>query len=70
MVFSVTVRGRVSIMWTGTESVKGDRIVMYNCGEQIVWLVCCIVLFSVTARGRVGFMSTGTESVKGDRILL
>jgi hypothetical protein len=37
VVFSVTVWGTVSLMWTGTESVKGDRIVLYNCRGQIVW---------------------------------
>jgi hypothetical protein len=39
VVFSVTVWRAVSLMWTGTESVKGDRIVLYNFGEQIVWVV-------------------------------
>jgi hypothetical protein len=39
VVFSVEVWRTVSLMWTGTESVKGDRIVLYNFGEQIVWFV-------------------------------
>jgi hypothetical protein len=37
VVFSVKVWGTVSLMWTGTESVKGDRIGLYSCREQIVW---------------------------------
>jgi hypothetical protein len=37
VVFSVKVWGTVSLMCTGTESVKGNRIVLYSCGEQIVW---------------------------------
>jgi hypothetical protein len=28
VVFSVKVWGTVSLMWTGTESVKGDRILL------------------------------------------
>jgi hypothetical protein len=40
VVFSVKVWRTVSLMWTGTESVKGDRIVLYRmlrmCG---VWAV-------------------------------
>jgi hypothetical protein len=39
VLFSVTELGAVSLMWTGTESVKGDRIVLYNYREQIVWCV-------------------------------
>jgi hypothetical protein len=39
VVFSVKVWRTVSLMWTGTERVKGDRIVLYNCREQIVWFV-------------------------------
>jgi hypothetical protein len=36
VVISVKVRGKVCLMWTGTVSVKGDRIVLYNFVEQIV----------------------------------
>jgi hypothetical protein len=45
-VFSVKLWGTVILMWSGTESVKGDRIVLVNCREQIVWL-CGNGLFSV-----------------------
>jgi hypothetical protein len=38
--FSVTVWGTVSLMWTGTESVKRDNIKLYNFREQIVSCVC------------------------------
>jgi hypothetical protein len=65
VVFSVKVRGKVSLMWTGTKCVKGDRNVLYICGVQIVWCVCCNVLFSVTVRGTVSLMWSGIESVKG-----
>jgi hypothetical protein len=37
VVFSFTVWGTESLMWTGTESVEGDRIKLYNCREQIAW---------------------------------
>jgi hypothetical protein len=40
VVFSVTVWGTEILMWTGTESVKGDRNKLYNCMEQIVLCVC------------------------------
>jgi hypothetical protein len=40
VVFIVTVWGTVSIMWTGTESVKGGTILLHNYREQIVWVVC------------------------------
>jgi hypothetical protein len=39
VVFSVKVWGTVSLMWTGTEGVKGEMIVLYSCGEEIVWFV-------------------------------
>jgi hypothetical protein len=48
VVFSVTVWRTVSLMRTGTESVKGDRIVLYNFGEQRVCVVCGNVVFCVT----------------------
>jgi hypothetical protein len=38
--FSVTVWGTVSLIWTGTESVKGDRIKLHNFREEVVWFVC------------------------------
>jgi hypothetical protein len=63
-VFSVTVRGIVSLMWTATNSVKGDRVVLYNCGEQIICVVCGNVVFSVTVRGIVSLMWIATDSVK------
>jgi hypothetical protein len=48
VLFSVTKWGRISIMWTGTDSVKGERIVLYNFGEQRVCVRClvmwCLVL--------------------------
>jgi hypothetical protein len=39
VVFSDKVWRTVRLMWTGTESVKGDRIVLYNCRQKIVWCV-------------------------------
>jgi hypothetical protein len=39
VLFSVKVWRTVILMWTGTEIVNGDRIVLYNCREQIVWCV-------------------------------
>jgi hypothetical protein len=39
VVFSVKVLRTVSLMLTGTENVNGDRILLYNCREQIVWFV-------------------------------
>jgi hypothetical protein len=39
VVFNVTVWGTVSLMWTCTESVKGDRIKLYICREQVE---CCV----------------------------
>jgi hypothetical protein len=39
VVFNVTVRGTVILKWTSTEGVKGDRVLLYNCGVQIV---CCV----------------------------
>jgi hypothetical protein len=38
VVFSVTVWRTVSLMWTGTESVKGDRIVLYR--NYVKWVEC------------------------------
>jgi hypothetical protein len=40
VVFNVKVRRTVRLMWTGTESVKWDRIVLYSCRGLIVWGVC------------------------------
>jgi hypothetical protein len=37
VVFRVRVWGILILMWTSTENVKGDRVVLYNCGEQIGW---------------------------------
>jgi hypothetical protein len=54
----------------GTNCVKGDRMVLYNFGEQIVSFLYGNVVFSVTVRGKVSLMWTGTECVKGDKILL
>jgi hypothetical protein len=39
VVFRVKVKRTVILMCTGTEIVKGDRIVLYICTEQIVWVV-------------------------------
>jgi hypothetical protein len=46
VVFSVKVWRKVSLMWTGSESVNGDMIVLYNCREQILLCVVmwCLVL--------------------------
>jgi hypothetical protein len=35
----VLVLRTVSLMWSGTDCVKGDRNVLYNCREQIFWCV-------------------------------
>jgi hypothetical protein len=40
VVFSVTVWGTVSLIWTCTESVKADTIPLYSCGEKSVCSVC------------------------------
>jgi hypothetical protein len=45
VVFSVKLWGTLSLMWCRTESVQGDRIVLYNFGEQRVCRVCCNVFF-------------------------
>jgi hypothetical protein len=37
VVFRVTVWGILILMWTRSETVKGERIELYYCGEQIVW---------------------------------
>jgi hypothetical protein len=69
VVLSVKVWRKVSLMWTGSESVKGDRIVLYNCREQIVWVVGNVV-FSVKVWRKVFLMWTGSDSVNGDMIVL
>jgi hypothetical protein len=43
-------------MWTATEIVKGDRIVLYNFGEQRVCVVCGSVVFIVTVWRRVSLL--------------
>jgi hypothetical protein len=40
VLFSVTVWRTVIVMRTDTECVKGDRIVLYNFRDKIVWGVC------------------------------
>jgi hypothetical protein len=57
-------------MWTGTESAKGDGIVLYNCGELIDWFVCGNMLFSVKVWRTVNLMLNGNESVTIYRIML
>jgi hypothetical protein len=45
VVFSVTVWRTVSLMWTGTESVKRDRIVLYRNYVNVVSVavIMCVV---------------------------
>jgi hypothetical protein len=39
VVFSIKVWGTEILMWTVNENVKGDRFVLYNCRDLIVWCV-------------------------------
>jgi hypothetical protein len=70
VVFSVNVWRTVSLMWTVTKSVKGDRIMLYKFWEQIMWCVCVNVVFSVTVWRTERLMWNGSEYFNGDMIVL